>query len=137
MLCIDANIIVPYVTLTPHEPVQRAWTVWQAAGEEFVAPALAFYEVTNAIRQQLKAGALTANAGRKALEVALALPITLSSELVDHLRALELAAQLNRHATYDAHYLALAERLGVEFWTADERLYNAVRHALPWVRLVS
>jgi predicted nucleic acid-binding protein len=137
MLCIDANVIVPYVTAIPHEPVERAWNTWLAAHEEFVVPPLAFYEITNAIRQYQKAHVLTTNAARKALETALALPITMSSDLGDHLRALELAAQLNRPATYDAHYLALAERLGVEFWTADERLYNATRHALPWVRLVS
>lgn len=35
---------------------------------------------------------------------------------------------------HDAHYLALAQTLDCEFWTADERLYNAVRDQLPWVR---
>jgi len=39
-------------------------------------------------------------------------------------------------AVYDAHYLALAERLGAEMWTADRRLCQAVGAALPWVRLV-
>ncbi len=37
---------------------------------------------------------------------------------------------------YDAHYLALAARLGAEFWTADQRLVNTVQSALPWVRFV-
>ncbi len=36
--------------------------------------------------------------------------------------------------SYDAHYLALAEHLGCEFWTADKRLHNAVHEKLPWVR---
>jgi len=32
--------------------------------------------------------------------------------------------------------LALAERLGAEFWTADRRLCQAVAARLPWVRLL-
>ena len=31
---------------------------------------------------------------------------------------------------------ALTERLGVEFWTADRRLWQAVGATLPWVRLL-
>ncbi len=41
--------------------------------------------------------------------------------------------RLNRAAAYDSFYLALAESLGCELWTADQRLHNAVD--LPWVRL--
>ena len=43
-----------------------------------------------------------------------------------HSRALELAEQLGQGAAYDAHYLALAETLDCELWTADERFYRAV-----------
>jgi predicted nucleic acid-binding protein len=45
-----------------------------------------------------------------------------------------LATRFNRPATYDAHYLALAEMMDCEFWTADERLFNAVRDELSWAR---
>jgi predicted nucleic acid-binding protein len=50
---------------------------------------------------------------------------------------IELASQFNLAATYDAHYLALAERENCEFWTADERLYNSVRDRFSWVRLMA
>jgi predicted nucleic acid-binding protein len=36
-------------------------------------------------------------------------------------------------ATYDAHYLALADYLGGEFWTADRRLAKVVQRELGWV----
>ena len=49
-------------------------------------------------------------------------------------RGYELATQFNRPTAYDAQYLAVAERLQCEFWTVDERLYNAVKQALPWVK---
>jgi len=54
-----------------------------------------------------------------------------------HRRALQLAQELNLSAAYDAHYLALAEQFGAEFWTADQRLANNVSSRLPWVHLVS
>jgi len=50
-----------------------------------------------------------------------------------HVRASEMARRLNHPAAYDAHYLALAEMYTCPFWTADERLFNAVHEALNWV----
>jgi predicted nucleic acid-binding protein len=41
--------------------------------------------------------------------------------------------RLNRAAAYDSFYLAVAESLGCELWTADQRLSKAVD--LPWVCL--
>ena len=46
--------------------------------------------------------------------------------------AFEWTLRLNRAAAYDRFYLALAETLGCELWTADTRLRNAAD--LPWVR---
>ena len=38
---------------------------------------------------------------------------------------MELADQLQQGAVYDAHYLALAESLGCDLWTADARFSRA------------
>lgn len=51
-----------------------------------------------------------------------------------HWRAWELARQFNRPQAYDSYYLALAEILDRELWTADERLYNVVKDHLSWVK---
>ena len=53
-----------------------------------------------------------------------------------HVRALQIARIFRRPSSYDAHYVALAEREGCECWTADERLWNAVSRDLPWVRWI-
>ena len=47
---------------------------------------------------------------------------------------MEFANQFKLLATYDAHYLALAEIEGCECWTADKRLLNAVKGKISWVR---
>ncbi|PJH75788.1 MAG: hypothetical protein CO064_04780 [Anaerolineae bacterium CG_4_9_14_0_8_um_filter_58_9] len=53
-------------------------------------------------------------------------------------RALELAGNLSQSKAYDAFYLALAEKLVAEFWTADERLFNRCRKdlKLSWVHWI-
>ncbi len=47
-----------------------------------------------------------------------------------------LAHQLRRPTTYDCYYLALAERYQCELWTGDQRFYNAVKDAIPWVKWI-
>jgi predicted nucleic acid-binding protein len=45
----------------------------------------------------------------------------------------ELARKYQR-SIYDSWYLAVAEANGRAFWTADAKLYNAVKEWLPFVR---
>lgn len=54
-----------------------------------------------------------------------------------HGRALELASELGQGAAYDAHYLALAEALDCELWTADERFRRAASPGFPFVHALS
>ena len=53
-----------------------------------------------------------------------------------HRGALELASRLGQGAAYDSHYLALAETLGCELWTADEKFFRAARGAATAVRWI-
>jgi predicted nucleic acid-binding protein len=48
--------------------------------------------------------------------------------------AYELATQFNRPRTYDTQYMALAARMNCEFWTADERLFNATQGQFSLIR---
>jgi len=71
---------------------------------------------------------------RRSLEEALSLGIELLDPPDLSLRALDLAARFDHPAAHDAHYLALAEMLKGEFWTADERLHNAIQEDFPNIR---
>jgi predicted nucleic acid-binding protein len=103
-----------------------------------ISPTLLFYEVTNALYQQQKNKILSPETIWQTLELSLELPINLINESGLHLRAREIAMQYNLPATYDAHYLALAEQKKADLWTADMRLVNTLKpFKLKWVRGVA
>ena len=52
-------------------------------------------------------------------------------------RALEIAAQFGLKWIYDAFYVALAEIVGCDLWTADEALHAALSGTHANVRLLS
>lgn len=49
---------------------------------------------------------------------------------------LKLTEALNRPATYDTSYLALAQAEKIPLITADKRLYNALKRRFKWLRWV-
>jgi predicted nucleic acid-binding protein len=136
-ICVDANLVVRLVA-DPQDTIVRArWQQWEEDGQQLAAPTLIHYETTNALYQYERRGYLNSETVRLAQEAALALPLTFHGDAELHRTALRLAQRLALPATYDAHYLAVAERLGAELWTADRRLLQAVRDELSWVRLLA
>lgn len=133
----DSSIFLATIIDDPHE--ERAVALiasWTSQNLSVAAPYLFRYEVMSVIRKHVARGTLTADEGREALRGLLRHPIQFfaDDQLIE--RAYELATQYNRPAGYDALYLALAERLGCEFWTADQRLLNVLGSALSWVKWI-
>ncbi len=134
-VCVDANIAVMIVA--PEHQRPKALALWDSLlreEREIVAPHLFAYEIASALWRKAARGLLTIEEGRRALQRALDLGVTYWDTSSISERAFDLAAHFNRPAAYDAHYLALAEYLSCPFWTADERLYNAVRAGFPFIR---
>ncbi len=132
-LCVDANLVVRLVALPQDEAIVSLWKGWN--DRRLIAPSLLLYEVVNALHQYWKAGYLGEEEVNLALKAAVALPIALIEDPYLHFDAQRLAMELNLPAAYDTHYLALAQRMGVELWTADRRLVaHAHNHGLTWVR---
>jgi len=116
-------------------PIQELWQSWISEEIHLVAPTLLFYEVTNALYQQQKNNILSPEIIWQTLELSLELPITLVNEANLHLKAREIAMRYNLPATYDAHYLALAEWMDIELWTADQCLVNTLKSfKVKWVK---
>jgi len=114
---------------------EKLFREWSALGQIKAAPNLIGYEVTNALLRYRGAGVLTGDEMHTALGYFLSLDIQLMGDAALHKRALEFALEYALPAAYDAHYLALAERLGAELWTVDRKLVNRLSDKLAWVRL--
>ena len=107
------------------------------AGQPIIAPPLLPLEVTNILRQRMRAqDGISLTRATEHLAAFLALPIEFHNPVGLHHEALVLADALGLPATYDAHYLALAEHLGCELWTDDQRLMRQVAESLPFVRWI-
>ena len=134
-VCVDASIVLRYVLQPDNAPIKKLWKSWLESETRLVAPSLLFYEVTNALYQQQRNKILSPETIWQTLELSLELPINLINESGLHLRAREIAMQYNLPAAYDAHYLALAEQMKTDLWTADMRLVNILKpFKLKWVK---
>lgn len=138
MICVDASVAIKW--LLKEERSDRAIALYDAttnANQPIVAPPLLPLEVTNILRQRMRAeDGISLTRATEHLAAFLAFPIEFHNPAGRHHQALVLADALGLPATYDAHYLALAEYLGCELWTDDLRLIQRVATSLPFVRWI-
>ena len=137
-ICVDSNFVLRLVQSGSYQDhAVQLWRGWHQAGRSLVAPALLYYEVSDALRRYVVRRELLPEEAAQVLEAVLGLGIVLVEDADLHRHALVLAGRLGLSGTYSAHYLALAERLEGELWTADQRLVQEVGESLRWVHLVS
>jgi predicted nucleic acid-binding protein len=134
---IDASLAVFGVLKTPHSAVaMQVMEHLVHQGDELFAPGLWWYEVTSVIHRYRFAGLIPDSTAYTALEL---LTSGLGVQQVDvpARAAFDWATRVHQKAAYDGFYLAAAERLGAEFWTADQGLVNNARqvgaHWVHWM----
>jgi predicted nucleic acid-binding protein len=136
-ICIDASLGLKLVLAEPDsERASALWARWIQQEIQICAPPLFLYEGTSAIRGPIYRRLLSVEKGDLAYNALHALTISLLSPPPLHDRAWDLAKRFNRPKVYDCYYMGLAEILECEFWTADERLFNTVKHELRWVKWI-
>ena len=138
MICADASVAVKWILEEDYSDEAKAlYRATLRAGEPIVAPPLLPIEVTNILRQRMRAAdGPTLGEATALLDDFLAFPIDLHNPAGLHRRALVLADAHGLPAAYDAHYLALAELLDCELWTDDQRLLRLVANSLSFVRWI-
>jgi predicted nucleic acid-binding protein len=109
---------------------------WRSRGLRLVAPDLLLAEGTSAIRRLVHSGLLSMERGAVALEDLFDLAIDCVPPNAERCRAAaRWAERLGQAKAYDGFYMALAEELTAELWTADRSLARAARErSLAWVR---
>jgi len=135
MPVVDASVVVDLVApdVGSDAPARLLFGKWAAAGVEPVAPGLLWLETANALLTGIRRGRWDGAAADAAAALLDALPLRRADLPRDQERAFELARRYDNWPVYDMLYLALAERLGTEFITADDKLRARLAH-LGWVR---
>lgn len=132
---VDASIVLKWLIAEPDSvAANHLWLSWQTRGLQPVAPNWISAEVSNALLQAITRGQFTVDYASGLLRELPRFVRMNELALVHSGRALELANQMGLRATYDLHYLAMAEQLGCELWTADERFWRIVRPSFHFVK---
>jgi len=137
LVCIDANLVVRTLVYGPYsEQATALLRHWSRQEITLIAPSLLSFEVVSTLRRLVFLNEVTPEEGAEAFQRFLAFKIRLSHRKGIFPLAWQFAEQFNRPRAYDTAYLALAQLNQCEFWTADERLYNAVHQELAWVKWI-
>ena len=134
---VDASLALKWVLDEPDSnKAIMLLNSWTSNGIDVIAPALFAYEVTNTLHRQVLASKLTYDEARQGQRDLFSIGVQLKFLRYKNIstRAMEFAHQFNLPATYDSHYLALAQHENCDYWTADARLWNVVKGKLGWVR---
>ncbi len=137
VVVVDASIAIKWILAEVDSyRAETLLTEWIKKGIQIFAPDLLAYEITNALYRKVRKGEIILDRAKEALaEISLTeITFNFSSDFALSTRAIELASHFNLPATYDSHYLALAEHKDCELWTADLRMWNSVKGKLDWVR---
>lgn len=138
IVVVDASLAVKWLVNEVHS--DKAYALarsWVDAGTRPVSPYLLPIEVANALHRRALRQELSMQSAAHLLEALMGSGLELREVPGLHVRALELANELHQNAVYDAHYLALAETLGCECWTADQKFHRAASPTFNYVRWVA
>lgn len=138
VVVVDANIAIKWVLIeTDSEIASALLAEWKKKEMVVYVPTLLTYEVTNILYREVRAGRITSETAKNGINIILrTVSPVYSRNSVLNLRAMALAKHFGLPATYDTHYLALAERKDCPFWTADARMWKVVKNELDWVHWI-
>jgi predicted nucleic acid-binding protein len=134
---VDASLAVKWVLSEPY--AEQALAIakdWAARDIRPTAPWLLLVEVSDVLHRRTLLGQISPLQAHELATAFLGLGIEIRESPQLHIRALELALELQQPAIYDTHYLALAEILDCDLFTADERFFNSVKERQPRVKLL-
>jgi predicted nucleic acid-binding protein len=138
VVVVDANIAIKWVLIESDSEIAKAMLAeWKKKMMVIYVPTLLTYEVTDILYREVRAGRITSQTAIDGINMILrAVSPVYSRNSALNLRAMALAKHFGLPATYDSHYLALAERKDCSFWTADARMWRIVKDQFDWVHWI-
>jgi predicted nucleic acid-binding protein len=109
---------------TYSEKAAALWEYWDDSQIIVFAPNLFRFEIVAAVRKHVYRATIPPDVGLTIRDEFLSKKVQLKMNDGLLRRGYELASQFNRPTAYDSQYLAVAEHLGCEFWTTDERMFS-------------
>jgi predicted nucleic acid-binding protein len=135
LLVVDASVIAKWY-LTDEESSAAAVALRSAFSEGHVSiavPDLMSYEVANAIHIARQRGRLGTHDVQHAVADLISWDFVYSGADELLVEGMDAARRFGC-ALYDAAYVALAEQLGCDLVTADQRLVHKLQPSAPWVK---
>ena len=134
MVVVDASLAVKWLVSEMDSDIAEVLLRdWARHNVEIAAPMMILTEVSNALFKKVRMQAIRSGDIGRLLDQFMDSGINFHESVTMHERAIGLALSLGEQDSYDAHYLALAESLDCDFWTADEPFYRAARGLYPHV----
>jgi predicted nucleic acid-binding protein len=136
-IVLDSNILAAQVlTLDYSDLATQKLREWIEHDAELFIPSLGLYEVASLLRKAMAIQNLSLQQVNQALQNILALDIQTIEPTPELLRkSLDWAERIQQTVAYDSAFLAVAESIQAELWTADKRLAKATQSLdLNWVR---
>lgn len=100
----------------------------------FVVPEFFFYEVASGIGKAVLRKEVMSYEAEATLDDLLTMEIEVHP--LSKVKDVYFLSQTYKRSIYDCIYIDLAQRLGLEFWTADEKLYHAIKDKLLFVKWI-
>lgn len=138
VVVIDASIAMKWLII--EEDSDKARTLgrsWRNDSVRLAAPHIILAEVSNALYQRVRRDLMSVAYARGLLRRFALDGLEVHHTVSLYQRAIEIASQLEQGASYDSLYLALAQSLDCEYWTADIRFHRAARPLYENLRLLS
>jgi len=137
VVVVDANLGAGAVlSIRGLEKVPALFDRWGDEKRSLYAPEWWWAEVVSVINQHVFQKLISLERAHQVMDDVKALEVTMIPMNYEMLHsALNWANKIGQSKVYDSIYLALAEQLGAELWTADLRLVNSVRALkINWIK---
>jgi predicted nucleic acid-binding protein len=131
---VDATIVVDWISPDSSSTLPAHDVFIKLAVDEanLTAPSLLFQEIANALLVGVREHRWSSASADSAYLDLKRMPLVIRDDQRDVDRAWDLARRYDNYPMNGMLYLALAERLGATFMTADDELRTRLAH-LPWV----